>query len=404
MPNQETTSMDTSELVEQAQAAYQQGRTRECFALTKALLLADPGNEEAQLLQSALRVDLQQDLHDARGLIEQSGTKEERKKYRRAAEIILLKTLNMDPDNLEAKALLQSARAVPALPDAKPEPRSESKSETKPESKSAFHPVPHQGSQAVSQTDEDLPFVAAPPLFERKDNDKKRSLKLPYALVALLGLGVGLFMLLKSRPTNPNALAAPVAKAEPAKNPSFQPRLGDSQTPPATNPVVPAAAAPTPATQTPSVTPAVTTASATAAVPNVAPTPETGRLAVNSAVVAEIYSGGKHLGSTPTTVQLPVGRQAVEYRHGDLRSSAIHEIRPNATTSATATFQTTVQINANPWAQVFLDGSPRRSLGQTPLSGVAVPLGGVLVFENPNFPSKSYRITDKDSAVQVNFP
>jgi hypothetical protein len=61
------------------------------------------------------------------------------------------------------------------------------------------------------------------------------------------------------------------------------------------------------------------------------------------------------------------------------------------------------QVNAKPWAQVFLDGTPRRALGQTPLSGVTVPMGGVLIFENPNFTSKSYRITDKDSAIQVDF-
>jgi cytoskeletal protein RodZ len=244
-------------------------------------------------------------------------------------------------------------------------------------------------------------------LFERKDNKKESRIKLPYALVVILGLSAGLFFLIKMRPTHPNALAVPVAQAEPAKNPSFQARLSNSQTPASTpSPVAAAVPAPVPPTQTaPAVTPPVTnTASATAAIPNVPPAHEMGRLAVSSAVPAEIYLGSKNLGSTPTTVQLPVGRQTLEYRHGDLRTTATHEIRPNATTSATVTFQTTVQINANPWAQVFLDGATRRSLGQTPLSGVAVPIGGVLVFENPNFPSKSYRITDKDSAVQVNFP
>jgi hypothetical protein len=63
-----------------------------------------------------------------------------------------------------------------------------------------------------------------------------------------------------------------------------------------------------------------------------------------------------------------------------------------------------VQINAKPWAQVFLEDGTRRPLGQTPLSGVAVPIGGVLAFENPNFSTKSYRITEKDTSIQVNFP
>ena len=103
------------------------------------------------------------------------------------------------------------------------------------------------------------------------------------------------------------------------------------------------------------------------------------------------------------TVQLPAGRHTVEYRHGDLRTVLTHDIRTNQTTTASVGFQVTVQVNAKPWAQVFLDGASRRALGQTPL-GVTVPIGGVLVFENPNFTSKSYRITDKDTAIQVNFP
>jgi PEGA domain-containing protein len=129
-----------------------------------------------------------------------------------------------------------------------------------------------------------------------------------------------------------------------------------------------------------------------------------GRLAVSSTIPAEIYLGNKNLGSTPTTVQLPAGRQTLEYRHGDLRTVVNHTIKPNETISAAITFQVTVQINAKPWAQVFLEGTPRRPLGQTPLSGITVPVSSVLVFENPNFPSKTYRVTEKDTAVQVNFP
>jgi hypothetical protein len=62
-----------------------------------------------------------------------------------------------------------------------------------------------------------------------------------------------------------------------------------------------------------------------------------------------------------------------------------------------------LQINAKPWAQVFLDGTTRRPLGQTPLSGVIVPVGSVLLFENPNFATKSYQVTEKDTAIQVDF-
>src|SRR4029079_3442728 len=145
--------------------------------------------------------------------------------------------------------------------------------------------------------------------------------------------------------------------------------------------------------------------SATVTVP---PTPVaqvvTGTLAVSSPTSTEIYQGEKYLGSTPTTLELPAGTYALEYRHGDLRQTVTHIVKPRETTTAMVTFDVTVQINARPWAQVFIDGAQRRSLGQTPLSDVKVPIGSALIFENPNFPAKTYRITGKETAVQIAFP
>ena len=131
---------------------------------------------------------------------------------------------------------------------------------------------------------------------------------------------------------------------------------------------------------------------------------ETGKLAISSPTATDIFIDGQMVGSTPATLQLPSGRQTIEYRHGDLRSVISSEIKPNETTSLSVTFPVTVQINAKPWAQVFLDDGARRPLGQTPLSGVAIPIGAVLAFENPNFPTKTHRVTEKDTAIQVNFP
>jgi hypothetical protein len=131
---------------------------------------------------------------------------------------------------------------------------------------------------------------------------------------------------------------------------------------------------------------------------------ENGRLAVSSPTATDIYIDGQFAGSTPTTLPLSSGRHTIEYRHGDLRSVISSEIKPNETTSVSVTFPVTVQINAKPWAQVFLEDGARRPLGQTPLSGVAIPIGSVLAFENPNFPTKTHRVTEKDTAIQVNFP
>jgi hypothetical protein len=211
------------------------------------------------------------------------------------------------------------------------------------------------------------------------------------------------------RRNNPAALAAPAERTESVGRSDVRPNTASTQYPPApapgqvTQPPKPPVATQTPvaAAAAPASSP-TTSAGTPAAAGNAAS--EMGRLAVSSTIPAEIYLGNKNLGSTPTTVQLPAGRQTLEYRHGDLRTVVNHTIKPNETISAAITFQVTVQINAKPWAQVFLEGTPRRPLGQTPLSGITVPVSSVLVFENPNFPSKTYRVTEKDTAVQVNFP
>jgi hypothetical protein len=335
------------------------------------LAQADPGNAEAQALQEAVRDDIQRDLNDARALLEQSVHKGEEKKYRKAAEIILLKALYLDPDNKGAKSLLQSLQPLAVSPDAEP-------------------PTEMPG---------EVPFVAAPPLFESKNQKKRTRPKVPLALGAFVILAGGLLLTLKSRPANPSPLAGPVKQTEPFNALYRRPALAGLEYPPNLAPVKPAA---DPAQIVRVKTP-VETAPAPPFADAISPV-DAGKLAVSSATAAEIYKGDRHLGSTPATLQLPVGRQTLEYRHGDLRTVVSHDIKSNATTTATITFQVTVQINARPWAQVFLDGASRRPLGQTPLSSITVPIGGVLVFENPNFASKSYRITENSAAIQVDFP
>ena len=113
--DESTAPADIPGLVAQARAAYQQNRIKECLALTKAALLVDPGNMAALEMQSAVRFDMQRDLSDARALIEESRNKPEAQKYRKAAEIILLKALYLDPDSEGAKTLLSSIRSSSGL-------------------------------------------------------------------------------------------------------------------------------------------------------------------------------------------------------------------------------------------------------------------------------------------------
>jgi hypothetical protein len=403
MVNQELISADTSELAIQARAAYEQKRIRECLSLTKTLLEADPENSEAQTLQSAIRADIRQDLHDARGLLEQSGTKDEKKKYYKAAEIILIKSLNVDPENKEAKMLLQSARAMSggARQPVSMTPETPQVSTMPHVSPTAQVVQTSESSEAV----EDLPFTVAPPLMRTKE-EKKSRLKIPVVAVGIVVLITGLLVMRHFRRNSPDPR---VERAESVTRSDVRPTTASTQYPPASAsaevipPPKPPVAAQIPVAATAAAASSPTTPAGTPAGTGTTAT-EMGRLAVSSTIPADIYLGNKNLGSTPTTVQLPAGRQTLEYRHGDLRTVVNHTIKANETISAAITFQVTVQINAKPWAQVFLEGTPRRPLGQTPLSGITVPVSSVLVFENPNFPSKTYRVTEKDTAVQVNFP
>jgi hypothetical protein len=130
----------------------------------------------------------------------------------------------------------------------------------------------------------------------------------------------------------------------------------------------------------------------------------TGILAVSSPGSVDIYENDAYLGSVPVSLELSAGEHTLEYRHGSLRKTLTHVINRNETVKATVLFDVTVQVNSRPWSEVFLDGVERKDLGQTPLSGVRVPIGGVLIFENPQFQAKRYRITGNETGIQIVFP
>ena len=348
--------------------------------------------------QDSSKTSVQQDLRDARGLLEQSGSEEEKRKYRKAAEIILIKALRLDPDNEEANILLQSVRGVPVTFVPSPSP--------------VKAPAPPPPPAEESLRDDDLSFTAtatAPPLFASlgRDRKKKAKSKVLFGLIFIVALG-GLIWIeqmhgMSSRATSASYTPAPSAQIPAPSNvtasTSAMPAPSDAKL---TVTSAPASAPPIAPIQV-----AETTRPAPAPAPVAAPAapaaPLFGKLAVSSPTAADIYQGEKYLGSTPATLQLPAGPQTLEYRHGALRTVITHEIKADQTTSASVAFATTVQINAKPWAHVFVDGAQRRELGQTPLSGISIPIGSVLVFENPKFTAKTHRVTENDTTIQVDF-
>jgi len=133
-------------------------------------------------------------------------------------------------------------------------------------------------------------------------------------------------------------------------------------------------------------------------------TSATGTLAVSSLLPVDIYVDNNHVGTTPVTLELPVGTYTIEYRYGNLRKTAVNAIRGNEVTRATVVFELTVQINSTPQAEVSIAGIQPKVLGTTPLTAARVPIGSSLVFRAPGYPEKSYTVTEKDTTISVVFP
>jgi hypothetical protein len=366
------------------------------------------------------------DLENARVLLEDSPWRDNPQKYRKTAEGILRRILTFDPRNETAKLLLAKAeQPVPVVERAQPAQPAQPAPATRPVMKvappSPMPPIAGPASTSIrTRPAPPTPVVApAPPLRSREDlsfvvqkmqNDPKgKPARRPHwglLSVAVIGAGAGLLLLLIHPTTSTSQYVPEAAIAAPAPV-----RVSEPVKAPAAVPVEePAAVAEPAATEVAAAAPVaahVTTPQPSIVVkselPPVAPI-QTGTLAVSSPTTVDIYMGDQLVGSAPTSLVLPAGNQTVEYRHQDMRKAVTYAIKANETTTTMVTFDVPLQINARPWAQVSIDGAQRRSLGQTPLSDVRVPIGTLLIFENPNFPGKSYRVTGKETEIRITFP
>jgi hypothetical protein len=377
-----------------------------------------------QNLASPFPQSFHRDLENARVLLEDPPWRDNPQKYRKTAETILRRILSFDPQNATAKLLLAKAEEpVPEAPPVKPAQQAQPAMPSQPVmAAAAAKAVPAPASRPAPsatvaaqapprRSQEDLSFVVQKmPSAPRKKVETKPGRRPPWGLlgVATIGAGAGLLLLLIHPSTSTSQYVPQEAVAVPAAVrvseavtvhdavPVAEPAVVAE---PASAEVAAPAAAP-PAAPAPAPQPTVVVKSE---LPRVAPI-QTGTLAVSSPTTVDIYMGDQLVGSAPTTLVLPAGNQTVEYRHQDMRKTVTHVIKANETTTTMVTFEVPLQINARPWAQVSIDGPQRRSLGQTPLSDVRVPIGSLLIFENPNFPGKSYRVTGRETEVRITFP
>jgi hypothetical protein len=392
------TDVDLARVAVQARQAFNNKQFKNCFTLTRVLLTADPDNVEAQALQSALRTAIADELNAVRTLLADARLQDDPRVLTKGAELILNRVLNADPENLEAQGLSDllkrnvSSGATTASPW-----------------KAAVLVWPSEGGT------EPTPAVAAEAPAAPLESASLAKWTRPVVISACASvlvatsLGVASFLLVTR---NKVSLRPPGAATvtRPHQAPAFppvpvaQPVVASQQYPAATGSSSPSFALIQPKPETfPKDNHPLEKAKDPIAARAMTVT-QNGMLAASSRSAAEIYVDGKYMGSTPTTMELPVGVHTVEYRYQNLRQVITHVIRPGETTAATINFEVTVQVNAKPWANVFLEGAERRPLGQTPLSQLRVPVGGTLSFENPNFMRKTHRITGTDAVIQVAFP
>ena len=132
-----------------------------------------------------------------------------------------------------------------------------------------------------------------------------------------------------------------------------------------------------------------------------------GWVAVFAPIVLHVAADGRSIGTTEESrLMLPPGRHQLTLTNKELGYSAVEQvdIEPGEVKSVNVNPRGTVNLNAVPWAEVWLDG---QKLGDTPLAGTPVPLGErEFVFKNPQFGEKKVSATIKagtNSPVTVDF-
>jgi len=349
-------------LIELARQAYEQKRIKDCLDLTRAILLIDPDNAQAQSLRSSMQSELHRNLENVSAFRRQAQSKEKPEKQSEPSRTAV-------PGNVELDSESNSAALIEAT----------------------------------------SPLAEAP-------NDSRRMLKIGswvratvLVLLSATVLSISVVSLMKPattpKPVAPLRASTPANSSQQIQNvnapaPELSLLTNSIETVPVPEPTPPAAENPS------------TTYRSSAVVPPPGPVAKepqpviaaaAGTLAVSSQTSVDIYKDDAYLGAAPVSLELPAGTHTLEYRHGGLRKYVTHVINSNETTKTTITFDVSVQINSKPWAAVFIDGVEKKALGQTPLSGVRVPIGSVLIFENPRFQTKTYRVTGNETGIQIVF-
>jgi len=129
-----------------------------------------------------------------------------------------------------------------------------------------------------------------------------------------------------------------------------------------------------------------------------------GWVAVFAPIVLDVSEGKRSLGTTEQTrISLPPGRHVLTLSHREYGYSSVETVEVTAGEEKTLniTPMGRVNLNAQPWAEVWIDGA---KAGETPLANLPVALGTrVFLFKHPQFGERriTETITSKPSALSV---
>jgi len=476
-----------TELVALARTAFQEKRRKDCLLLTRVILSIDSENTEARVIENWVRSDLDKDIADVQGVLEQASQKGDGELFQRA-EWMLRSILRIDKDNPQAIAMLEEIRPSkagraatdngddlkpledvldPEIPHSElmdeypgypPEPTNRQRrfiliaialalpiaglflwkyDSASPTSTPAERPVaetnsvdPRVGILDISLTDGVQVFIndgfrgttplepmKLPPnvyrlryMLDGKEVGREnvtvtagnlarnsfRDLQGRFTFVVVPATGVQLKIDGKAIGPAPES-----AKVNPGQHQlefsadGYAPEIkmvtavaGENTTVPVLLKPLSGGVVPKPNSQ--AGTPAVAA--------------DVGTLVVTSPLVVDIYEKDARLGATPKILELPAGAHTLEFRYEGLRKSVTYNVEKGVSKTARVTFEIPVQINAAPFAEVFIDGEPPLSLGQTPLNQVPVPVGGTLIFKRDGFPDKKWRVASTDTNIAIRFP
>jgi len=123
--------------------------------------------------------------------------------------------------------------------------------------------------------------------------------------------------------------------------------------------------------------------------------PVSGWIRVRAPFTMEIREGGRVVGTTDADrIMLAAGRHELEFVNDALGYSATRVVTVQAGRVSTLNAELpsgTVNLNASPWAEVFIDG---QRVGETPIGNLAVPIGPhEIIFRHPQFGEKRHAIS-----------